>query len=95
MNLELLSLLETPTVRKLVATWPLVPSVKTPSALFVEWSKVSAIHPKIARKWYVPLLQAGIIRGDRTIDFDAANYIASVAFSMAKVTRPVKRKLDS
>lgn len=96
MNLEALTLLETPTVRQLVATWP---QVRDYSGLaddsvsveaLVRWSRVSGLHVKICRQWIWPLLHNDIIKTDGRIDSAAADYIAQCALSRAKFA--VERK---
>ena len=85
MNLEALTLLETPTVRRLVATWPQVKGEwADKAAVFRRWSEVSGLHAKICRQWHEPLIANGIIMTDGTIDMAAADYIAQCALSRAK-----------
>ena len=98
MNLEALTLLETPTARKLVASWP---QVKDYSQSHIEicrkWSQVSGVHYKTAWRWLRPLIANEIIRDDGTIDAVAADYIATCALSRAKfeVDRKRKGQMDS
>ena len=103
MNLEALTLLETPTVRRLVATWPRikghngVDQESVPMEILTKWSRVSGLHAKICRQWLWPLLDNEIIRPDGTIDAAAADYIAQCALSRAKfaVERKGSQKHDA
>lgn len=97
MNLEALALLETPTVRKLVATWPKVQIYDQDTmAVCRRWSEISAVHYKLAYKWLQPLLANDIIKLDGTIHDAAATYIAQCAVSRAKFSSESRKKqLDS
>ena len=93
MNLEALTLLETPTVRRLVATWPRVGDYATTTLeICKKWSIVSGLHFRLAWKWYNPLLVNQIINLDGTIDNAAADYIAQCALSQAKFARERKQR---
>lgn len=92
MNLEALALLETPTVRKLVATWPNVKDYSSDDAICRRWAEITALNYRIAKRWLLPLLENDIIRRDGTISDIAASHIATVALSRVKVTRERKPK---
>jgi hypothetical protein len=83
---ELLSLLENPEVRRLVATWPNVTG-KTEMHRTMIWSALSGVPVPMVRRWYKPLLQNKIVREDMSIDEIAAEYIATVALSQARAKR--------
>lgn len=87
MNIEALALLETPTVRRLVATWP---NVKGASryARIAHWARISGVYPQIAGKWYEPLMQNGVIKEDGTVDELASEYIGTIALTRAKILKP-------
>ena len=88
MNLEALALLETPTVRRLVAAWPRVADYSgSQLAICRLWQNVSGVPYRLAWKWYNPLLLNEIIRLDGTVDGAAADYIAQCALSQAKFAR--------
>ena len=89
MNLEALTLLETPTVRQLVATWPRIGDYSgEPVVICRRWQVVSGVAYRLAWKWYNPLLLNEVIRLDGAIDAAAADYIAQCALSRAKFTAP-------
>ena len=92
MNLEALTLLETSTVRNLVATWPAIKIYNDNMTVCRRWSEISGVHYKLARKWLKPLIENQIVMMNGTIDELAMQYIAEIAMKQCPPRRQYRQK---